>query len=106
MRPQQDKRADRIGAPQREFFAVFVSQRFRDENVAVEPIRQAKPGRNPERQTRNDVCQRSANSGTQNKAETKRQADHTECASASYFRDNLVTIRHANWDIRSVDSVI
>src|SRR5439155_23624879 len=38
MRPKQGERANRIGAAQREFFAMFVSQRFRHHNVI-----QAKP---------------------------------------------------------------
>src|SRR5204863_9053179 len=104
MRSEQGERADRVGAAQRELFAVFVAQRFRDENVAVEPVRQAKSGRNPEGQTRTDVCQRSTNSRAQNETDTKRYADHTECASAFFFRNNVGNIGHASWNARSGNS--
>src|SRR5205823_3541479 len=96
MRSEQGERADRIGPAQREFFAVFVSQRFRDENVAVEPVRQAKSGRNPEGQTRTDVCQRSTNSRAQNETDTKRYADHAESAGAFFFRNNVGNISHGS----------
>src|SRR6266480_1947176 len=98
MRSEQGERADRVGAAQCEFFTVFVAQRFRDENVAVEPVRQAKSGRNPEGQTRTDVCQRSTNSRAQNETDTKRYDDHAESAGAFFFRNNVGNIGHGSWN--------
>src|SRR5207248_5250335 len=81
-----------------------MSQRFRDENVAVDPVRQAKPGGNPERQTGTDVSQRPANSRTQNEPETKRYADHAESAGAFFFWNNVGNIGHGGWNARSGNS--
>src|SRR6266478_5286305 len=77
---------------------MFMSQRFRDKKVTVKPVRQAKPGRNPERQTGTDVAQRPANSRTKNKTDTERDANHTESAGAFFFRNNVGDVGHGGWN--------
>src|SRR5438128_1283811 len=100
VRPEQDERADRIGAAQREFFAMFLSQRFRHKQKSVKPVRQAESGRNPERQTRTDIPKWTADTRSENEAQTKRDAYHPEGAGAFLFRNDISDIGHGRRNAR------
>jgi hypothetical protein len=70
------------------------SQRFRHKQKSVEPIRQAKSGSNPERQTRADVSERPANGGTKNKTDTERDANHSKGSGAFFFWNDVGDVGH------------
>src|SRR6266542_5616832 len=78
MRAKQHQRAYRICTAQCDFFAMFFSQRFGDEEVTVKPVRQTKSSGDPERQPNVDIAERTANAWAENKAEAKRHADVVE----------------------------
>src|SRR5437899_6159435 len=88
MGAKQHERADRIRPAQCDFFAMFLSQRFRHKQVTVKPVDQAKSSGNPERQARADVPERPANSRSENKTETESHADHAKCAGTFFFRND------------------
>src|SRR4029453_13242023 len=104
MRAKQDERTDWIGTTQRENFRMLLPQRFRNENVAVEPVGQAKSGCNPEWQTRTNVSKGPANSRSQNKTETERDPDHPKSAGAFLLRDDIRDIGHGGRDAGGGDS--
>src|SRR6266496_427289 len=104
MRAKQHQRAYRICTAQCDFFAMFFSQRFGDEEVTVKPVRQTKSSGDPERQPNVDIAERTANAWAENKAEAKRHADHAESACTLLFRRHVGDVCHGCWNTGRGDS--
>src|SRR5438034_8768356 len=95
MRAKQHQRANRIRAAQCDFFAMFFSQRFGDEEVTVKPVRQTKSSGDLERQPNIDIAERTTNAWAENKAEAKLHTYHAESALKFLFRRHGGDVCHA-----------
>src|SRR6266496_5675631 len=104
MRAKQHQRANRIRAAQCDFFAMFFSQRFGDEEVTVKPVRQTKSSGDPERQPNIDIAERTANAWAENKAEAKRHTDHAESGCTLLFRRHVGDVCHGCWNAGGGDA--
>ena len=104
MRAKQHQRAYRIRTAQCDFFAMFLSQRFGDEEVTVKPVRQTKSSGDPERQPNIDIAERTTNAWAENKAEAKRHTDHAESACTLLFRRHVGDVCHGCWNAGGGDA--
>src|SRR5438445_13617718 len=86
MRAKQHQRAYRIRTAQCDFFAMFLSQRFGDEEVTVKPVRQTKSSGDPERQPNIDIAERTTNAWAEKKARANATANKPKAASPFPFR--------------------
>src|SRR5207244_5285116 len=104
MRAQQNERADRVRAAERELFPMLGGERFGNEEVTVKPVRRAETSRDPEGQARTDVAEGTANGRTKNETEAKRDADHAESAGTFFFRRDISDVSHGGRNTRSRES--
>ena len=83
---------------------MLCSQRFRDENVTIEPVCQAESRSDPEWQPNIDVAQQTAEAWTKNETKSERYADHSESAGAFFPRDDVGDVSHRRWNTGGSDS--
>src|ERR1700719_3963712 len=98
MRPQQNERAQWIGAPERKLFPLLLRQRFRDEQKPPEPVGQTQTGSHPKRQTRVDVAYQSTNGRSKRESHAERDTNHSESAGTFLFWGDVGNVSHRGWD--------
>src|SRR5262245_20276362 len=92
MRPQQDKRADRIGAPPSKGHALLARERFRQDKKAVARVHETRGRGAPERQAWIDRTEPPAYRGAQYKAQAKGHPHLAERGSTLFDRSDICYI--------------
>src|SRR5215211_2719324 len=94
MGAQKDEGAERVRAPQSEWFPAIFGQRLRDEEVTPDPIRETESGGDPEWQPRTDVAKGPTYRRSKNKPEPKRHPNHPKRPRAFFPWHHISDVSH------------